>query len=125
MFSITTKGDFRNTERLLKKYKDAEFFERIEGYAEKGRQALADATPKRTGKTAASWQYEIRKSREGLKISYYNTNQNKGVNIAVILQFGHGTGWGGYVQGRDYINPAIRPVFDEIAEAIWKEVTEE
>lgn len=91
-------------------------------YADLGVAALAAATPMDTGKTASCWGYEIVTSGEDATIYWTNTNENKGVNIAVILQFGHGTGTGGYVQGRDYINPAIRPVFDKIAEEAWMEV---
>ena len=88
-------------------------------YGQKGVQALSSATPVDSGKTASSWNYEIR----GTSIYWTNDNINKGVNIAVILQYGHGTRNGGYVQGRDYINPAIRPIFDSMVDEIWKEVT--
>ena len=93
-------------------------------YGQAGVEALAAATPKDTGETAASWSYEIVQTRNGYSIFWNNSNVNRGVNIALILQYGHGTGTGGYVRGIDYINPAIRPVFDEIANAAWKEVTE-
>ena len=95
----------------------------LERYAQMGVSALASATPVDSGKTASCWGYEIEASGEDATIYWTNTNQNKGVYIAVILQYGHGTGTGGYVQGRDYINPAIRPVFDKIAEEAWREVT--
>lgn len=92
-------------------------------FGEQGVQALASQTPAESGKTASSWSYDIVRTSEGVSIYWINDNVNKGVNIAVILQFGHGTGTGGWVEGRDFINPAIRPVFDDIAEKAWKEVT--
>ena len=85
-----------------------------------GLEALAAATPVRTGKTAASWTFEAKTSRSGLTLSWKNSNIVNGVPIAIILQYGHGTGTGGYVQGRDYINPAMRPVFDEIENRITR-----
>ena len=88
-----------------------------------GVSALSSATPIDTGKTAASWGYEIESDDDGTRIIWTNSNVNKNVNIAIILQYGHGTGTGGYVQGRDYINPAMQPVFDQIADAVWREVT--
>lgn len=94
----------------------------LEKYGQMGVDALASATPVDSGTTAESWGYEISVRKEGATIHWTNTNQNKGVYIAVILQYGHGTGTGGYVQGVDYINPAIRPVFDKIAEEAWMEV---
>ena len=94
----------------------------LEKYAQQGVSALASATPVDSGATASSWGYEIARSGQGATIYWTNTNSNQGVVIAVILQYGHGTGTGGYVQGRDYINPAMRPVFDQIADAAWREV---
>ena len=94
----------------------------LEKYAGMGVSALAQATPVDSGATASSWGYEIVVSGEDATIYWTNTNQNKGVYIAVILQFGHGTGTGGYVAGRDYINPAMRPIFDKIANEAWMEV---
>ena len=85
--------------------------------------ALASATPRDTGKTANSWNYEIEQDKDSVSISFYNTNIQNGVPIAIILQYGHGTRNGGWVQGRDYINPAIQPIFDEIVKSAWKEVT--
>jgi hypothetical protein len=92
-------------------------------YGQMGVNALAAATPKDTGETASSWTYRITKSGSGVTIAWYNTNVNGNAVIALLLQYGHGTGTGGYVVGRDYINPATRPVFDQIAEAVWKKVT--
>lgn len=94
----------------------------LERYGQEGVSALSSATPTDTGTTANSWSYEVSSNGDTHTIYWSNSNTNKGVNIAVILQYGHGTGTGGYVAGRDYINPAMRPIFDRIAEEAWKEV---
>ena len=122
MIRIVTKGDFNNTFRFLNKMSKFQINKILEKYGQMGVEALRSATPVDSGKTAESWGYEISIGKEGATIYWTNTNQNKGVYIAVILQYGHGTGTGGYVQGVDYINPAIRPVFDKIAEEAWMEV---
>ena len=122
MIRITTKGDFNNTFRFLNKMSKFQINKILEKYGQMGVEALRSATPIDSGKTAESWGYEISVEKEGATIHWTNTNKNKGVYIAVILQYGHGTGTGGYVQGVDYINPAIRPVFDKIAEEAWMEV---
>ena len=122
LIRITTKGDFNNTFRFLNKMSKFQINKILEKYGQMGVEALRSATPVDSGKTAESWGYEISIGKEGATIYWTNTNQNKGVYIAVILQYGHGTGTGGYVQGIDYINPAIRPVFDKIAEEAWMEV---
>ena len=122
MIRFTVKGNFDRTFKFLKKMENFEVKDILEKYAQVGVQALASATPVDSGQTASCWSYEIEASGEDATIYWTNTNQNKGVYIAVILQFGHGTGTGGYVQGRDYINPAIRPVFDQIANEAWAEV---
>lgn len=118
-------GSFNKTERFLKKAHEASktINSTLTKYGEKGVAALQAATPVRTGETASSWYYKIEKSGSRITLSFLNSNVNKGVPIAIILQYGHGTNNGGWVQGRDYINPALRPVFDEMVEAIWKEVT--
>lgn len=123
MIKITHKGDFKKTEQFLKKASKLEIRRILEPYAKRGVDALSSATPVATGATAASWGYEIKQSAKGYSIYWTNTHQNSGVYIAVILQYGHGTGTGGYVQGRDYINPAMRHIFDDIADAAWKEIT--
>lgn len=123
MIGITSEGDFKNTEKFLKKVKEGRYMDVLDKYGNVGVSALAQATPKRTGKTAASWGYEIQKERGGYVIYWTNNNNNKDFYVAVALQYGHGTRNGGYVMGRDYINPAMRPVFDKIAEDAWKEVT--
>lgn len=121
--SIGGKGDFSKTLNYFKRVKEAARIRILEKYGEKGVAALASATPVRTGLTAASWYYRVERSGNRVSLIFLNSHLNKGVNIAVILQLGHGTGTGGWVEGRDYINPAIRPVFDEIVEKAWKEVT--
>lgn len=123
MISVIQRGDFVKTNNFLEKARRIFLEIRLESYAAEGVQALANATPKKTGKTAASWRSEVSVSDKEIRIDWMNDNINKGVPIAVILQYGHGTGTGGYVQGRDYINPAIQPIFDKIADAVWKEVT--
>lgn len=117
------RGDFKNTEKFLKKAQKNDFFSALEKYGRMGVSALESATPVDSGLTAGSWDYEIHQSHGSVTIYWTNDNVNKGVPIAVILQYGHGTRNGGYVQGRDYINPAIQPIFDKIAEEVWKEVT--
>ena len=124
MISFRHKGDFSKFSRYLKQVKKASKVNALEQYGNKGLAALASATPVESGLTANSWYYEIERGIGKAAIKFYNSNVNKGVNIAIILQYGHGTRNGGYVTGRDYINPAIQPIFDEIVEAAWKEVTE-
>ena len=123
VISFKHKGDFNKTEKFLKKMKSSEFQDILERYGQIGVDALSRATPVDSGTTAASWSYEIDRSNSGIAIYFINSHENKGVNIAVILQYGHGTGTGGYVQGRDYINPAIKPVFDQMSSDLWKMVT--
>lgn len=123
MITFHQKGDFSKTNKFFEKLLNVVKLGELDKYGRMGVEALAAATPKDTGKTAESWKYEIVREDGSAVIKWYNTNENKGVNIAVILQYGHGTRNGGYVRGRDYINPAIQPVFDEIAETAWKEIT--
>lgn len=123
MIKIKQSGNFNNTERFFKRAQKMDFFRNLEKYAREGVTALASATPVDSGKTAASWDYEIKKGNGKISIYWTNSNINNGVPIAVILQYGHGTNGGGYVQGRDYINPAIRPIFDKITDNARKEVT--
>lgn len=117
------KGDFKKTEKFLNKMKKQDYVKVLSKYGQMGVDALSRATPVDSGTTASSWSYEIEGNGGSATIYWTNTNINHGVSIAIILQYGHGTGTGGYVQGRDYINPAIRPVFDKMADAAWKEVT--
>lgn len=116
-------GDFKNMERFFKKATETSYLHILEAYGQAGVEALASMTPTETGKTAASWGYEVVPTRKGHSIYWTNSNVHDGVNIALILQYGHGTGTGGYVQGIDYINPAIRPIFESMANEAWKEVT--
>lgn len=122
MIQCHIKGDFKNTKQFLESFQKLDFESLLKQYAEEGVKALASATPKKTGKTAASWNYEIVKGRNQISIFWNNSNLNDGVPIAVIIEYGHGTSNGAYIQGRHYISPAIQPVFDRIAEAAWKEV---
>ena len=116
-------GGFTKTERFLNRMKRREYLNVLDEFGRDGVQALRNATPVESGLTAESWDYEIKRNRDYTEIIWTNSNINNGVPIAIILQYGHGTGTGGYVQGRDYINPAIRPIFDKIAEKAWKVVT--
>ncbi|MFA6729177.1 MAG: hypothetical protein WCS17_13330 [Prevotella sp.] len=121
---ITHKGSFKNTERFLNNVKVGKIQAKLNSFGSAGVQVLSSNTPYASGATANSWGYEIHKTNGRYIIEWTNDNVNDGVNIAVILQYGHGTRNGGYVSGRDYINPAMRPLFDKIAEEAWKEVTQ-
>ena len=120
--SFSHRGNFNNMDKFLKAMKEQREFQRLEALAQQGVDALAAATPVRTGRTADSWSYQISLSSSEVRIDWINDNENKGFNIAIGLQYGHGTGTGGYVQGIDYINPAMRPTFEAIAEQVWREV---
>ena len=123
MITFTEKGSFNNMEQYLKHLKSADLFAVLDKYGSLGVAALSNATPSRTGRTAGSWYYTIEQRPGYYSIRWHNSHVEEGVPIAVILQYGHGTGTGGYVQGRDYIMPAIRPIFDPIVNEAWKEVT--
>lgn len=124
MISFRSKGDFSKATRYFEQLNKTSNLEQVlSKYGQMGVSALASATPTRTGLTASSWYYEIEHQNGGVTLSFKNSNVNKGVNIAIIIQYGHGTGTGGWVEGRDYINPAIQPIFDKIAEDAWREVT--
>ena len=123
MITFLQKGDFSRTNKYFEKLLNVVKLGELDKYGRQGVAALAAATPRQTGKTAASWEYRIERSKDSASIVWYNTNENQGYNIAILLQYGHGTRNGGYVRGRDYINPAIQPVFDQIAETAWKEIT--
>jgi len=123
MITFSSSGSFDNMENFLKKMSKNEIFKKLEPFAREGVNALASATPVDSSLTAASWDYEITNSRGSWSITWTNSNIVSGVPIAILLQYGHGTGTGGYVQGRDYINPALKPIFDKIAENVWKAVT--
>lgn len=123
MIKFTHKGDFSKFSSFLEKAKNVVKIGELDKYGEAGVAALSSATPVDSGVTASSWYYEIERQNGKVAINFCNSNNNDGVPIAIILQLGHATGTGGWVEGRDYINPAIRPVFDEIANNAWKEVT--
>lgn len=123
MIKFRQKGDYSKFTRYLERIKEVVKLGDFDKYGRAGVAALASATPVESGVTAASWRYEINHNQNSVSISFYNDNINKGVPIAIILQYGHGTGTGGWVEGKDYINPAIQPIFDKIAEDAWKEVT--
>lgn len=123
MIRFKYSGSFENTEHFFKKAGKSDYLRALERYGQAGVEALSSATPTESGKTAASWGYEIVRKRNGYSIYWTNSNVNNGVSIALILQYGHGTGTGGYVQGIDYVNPAIRPIFESLANEAWKEVT--
>ena len=123
MVSFRQKGDFSKLNRYLERVKESAKIGVLDKYGREGVAALASATPVETGKTANSWYYEIKRQNGSVSIEFKNSNIKDGIPIAVILQYGHGTGTGGWVQGRDYINPAIQPIFDKIADSAWKEVT--
>lgn len=116
-------GSFKNTERLFQNLSRFKIYNVLNKYGQMGVDALSSATPVDSGNTAGSWDYTIEKNGAGYTIVWTNNNTNDGVNIALILQTGHGTGTGGYVRGRDYINPALRPIFDGLANEAWQEVT--
>lgn len=123
MITFRQKGDFSKFNRYLERLKEAVKLGDLNKYGRQGVQALSSATPIESGETANSWYYKINRTKESVAITFHNSNIQNGVPIAIILQYGHGTGTGGYVEGKDYINPAIQPIFDKIAEDAWKEVT--
>jgi hypothetical protein len=124
MLSINVTGTFNETDRFLSRFGRGQMYNVLDAYARRGVAALAAATPVATGVTANSWDYEIEISGGDAKLWWTNRDKDEaGTPIIILLQFGHGTGTGGYVQGRDFINPAIQPIFDEIAAAVWKEVS--
>ena len=122
MIRLTSRGDYRKATRYLERLKETVKLGILDKYGRRGVDALKEATPKDTGLTSESWNYEIEHRKGGVSLRFNNTNINDGCPIAIILQYGHGTRNGGYVEGRDYINPAIQPIFDQLAEELWKEV---
>ena len=123
MITFKQHGDFRNLTNFLERAKEPFHLSILDAYGKEGVAALASATPIDSGNTANSWYYKIERDKSSVSITFYNSNIQNGVPIAIILQYGHGTNHGGWVEGRDYINPAIQPVFDKIANEAWKEVT--
>lgn len=123
MISFRQKGDFSKLTRYLTKAKQAAKVSDLDEFGKEGVAALASATPVDSGETANSWKYTVERKDGFAAITFYNSNIQNGVSIAILLQYGHGTRNGGWVEGRDYINPAIQPIFDKIAEKAWREVT--
>ena len=123
MVNVTVHGDWTATEKWLMKIPVIGWRSVLSKYAEAGVNALREATPIDSGATREGWGYNLVQNKNGFAIEWTNSNINQGVPIAIILQYGHGTGTGGYVEGRDYINPALQPFFDQLAETAWREVT--
>ena len=123
MITFRQKGDFSKLTRYLERAKEVIKLGDLDKYGQEGVDALSSATPVDSGLTASSWYYKIENKNGSATISFYNSNVNNGVPIAIILQYGHGTDTGGWVEGRDYINPAILPIFEKIANDAWEEVT--
>jgi len=122
MLKISHKGNFSKTTKFIHHVLRFDYKTILNRYGKMGVQALSEATPRDSGRTAEAWKYDIEETSSGVSIVWSNENINDGVNIAVILQYGHGTNNGGYVVGRDYINPALQPVFDKMANTVWKEL---
>lgn len=120
---VDSVGEFENTFKWLNDMSNRSYIRQLDQYGRRGVDILSASTPMDSGQTAASWSYDIQQSTSGVTINWYNSNVNDGVNIAIIIQYGHGTGTGGYVQGRDYINPALRPIFDKLSEEVRRVVT--
>lgn len=119
---IIISNDFSNTINYLTKLSTLNITNVLEKYGQQGVEALSKNTPIDSGETSMSWSYKIESTNGRQTITWLNSNVVNGVNIAIILQYGHGCGNGGYVEGRDYINPTIKPIFDNIANEVWKEV---
>lgn len=123
MISFRQKGDFSKLSRYFERVKEAARVGILDRYGREGVAALASATPIDSGLAASSWSYKVEHTSNSAKITFLNTDIENGFPVAIMLQYGHGTGTGGWVEGRDYINPAIQPIFDRIADAAWREVT--
>lgn len=123
MIRINNKGNFSKTETYLNRVSSIRYEDILKRYGQEGVSALASATPKDSGKTAQSWSYRITQYDGGAKISWHNSNVSDGIPVAILIQYGHATKDGSYIQGYDFINPAIRPIFDKIAQNLWKEVS--
>lgn len=123
MISFKQKGDFKKTEKFLRKSMGHDYISVLQEYGQYGVQALAAASPVVTGRLASSWRYEIEQANDHISLIFHNDDIEGGKNVAIMVQYGHATKTGYYVQGRDYINPAIQPIFDDLAEKCWKEVS--
>ena len=122
---IKTIGEFKKTRRFLKRSQDVRTMRNLAEYGQRGADGLAAATPVRSGETASSWGYEASYANGSAKLSWTNSNVNDGFNVAELIQYGHGTGTGGWVEGQDYINPVVQPIMNEIADKLWNEVTKD
>ena len=120
--SITNSGSFNKTDKFLKKMSENSIYSVLQKYGEIGVVELAAATPIDSGRTSSAWDYRVIIDRTNARVQWYNNNENQGFSVAIGLQYGHGTGTGGYVIGRDYINPTMRPIFDKIADQVWNEI---
>lgn len=123
MISFESSGSFKNTETFLKAVSKLDIMSKLSAYGQKGVIALSTATPIDSSRAAMSWGYEVSRKGNVYSIVWTNSDVENGFPVAIMLQYGYGTGTGGYVQGRDYINPAIKPIFDQIADEVWKAVT--
>lgn len=121
--SVNSKGDWSKTFSFLNRAKQVDYAKILQRYGDQGLRALAQATPKDTGNTAESWTYEVEVTKRSSRLIFKNTNVVRGIPVVILLQYGHGVQNGGYVQGVDFINPAIQPIFDKIANDAWREVT--
>ena len=119
---LKTKGSFANLDNFLKRAIRNDHYKHFDDYGQRGVDALSAATPVNTGKTAASWRYRIVTEHKATRIEWYNTNEVEGTSVAVLIQYGHGTGTGGYVVGIDYVNPAVSPIFDLVSKDVWEQV---
>lgn len=123
MISFESTGSFVKTEEFLRRMTSGEIYKALTKYGEQGVTALSSATPRDEGIAAGAWSYRVTRTGRHWEIAWYNSDVENGFHVAIMLQYGHGTGTGGYVRGQDYINPAIKPIFDQIADAVWREVT--
>jgi len=124
VIEVTHQGDFKNAERFLKRMSRRQQFGWLDSYGIRGVDALSNATPKDTRETSRRWRYSVTEKRGRITITWYNDNEDDGVPIVILIQYGHATRNGGYVQGRDFINPAMQPLFDQMSDEIWKRVTQ-
>lgn len=122
-FSVSQSGDWTKTLDFLERNSKTDWVKKLDSLAAQGVSALAAATPRESGETAGAWSYTIRVGSSYIFVDWHNSNENQGIPIAILLQYGHGTGTGGYVQGVDYINPAVQPIIDQMVEVVWREIT--
>lgn len=123
MISVTSSGSFKNLESFLRKTKKLDIMAILRKHGAEGVAALSRATPANSGLAAHSWDFKVSKTKTGCEIVWTNHDIENGFPVVIMLQYGYATGTGGYVEGVDFINPAIRPIFDKIADEVWKAVT--